>query len=194
MYLITGYFDDTTNSILKRHIDEIAAITGNTYMTDNHIPPHMTLCALESRAVDVLGPGFRQFAGECKSCEVIIASVGLFFPYVMYAAPVPNNQLMDMPRRFMEIYENVADVSINRYYTADHWMPHITLAKRLDTPQIQQALARMRDTFTPVTGRIVEVGLSEVNPHRDIERIRLNTNRKCIDEILPGSHDDQSWK
>ena len=83
MYLITGYFDDETNCILKRHIEEIADITGNTYMTDNHIPPHMTLCALEARNIDVLKPGFKQFAGECRPFEMIIASVGLFFPYVM---------------------------------------------------------------------------------------------------------------
>ena len=173
MYLITGYFDDETNCILKRHIEEIADITGNTYMTDNHIPPHMTLCALEARNIDVLKLGFKQFAGECQSCEIIIASVGLFFPYVMYAAPVPNGCLMDMPRRFMDIYGRVADVSISKFYTEDHWLPHITLAKRLDSAQMQQALARMRDTFTPVTGKIVEIGLSEVNPHRDVERIRL---------------------
>ncbi len=173
MYLITGYFDDTTNSILKRHIEEIADITGNAYMTDNHIPPHMTLCALEARNIDVLKPGFEQFAEYCRSFEVIIASVGMLFPYVMYAAPVPNEELMDMPRRLADIYGNVPDVSINRYYTIDHWMPHITLAKRLDSNQMQRALVRMREAFTPVTGRLIELGLSEVNPHRDVERINL---------------------
>lgn len=173
MYLITGYFDDTTGNILKHHIEEIASITGNAYMTDNHIPPHMTLCMLEARDVGVLIPGFRQFAEASRSCEVIIASVGMLFPYVMYAAPVPNEELMNMSQRLTEIYGSVADVSIARYYTTDHWMPHITLAKRLDGAQMQRALAKMRDSFTPFIGRIVEVGLSEVNPHRDVERIRL---------------------
>lgn len=173
MYLITGYFDNTTNSILKRHIEEIADITGNAYMMDNHIPPHMTLCALEARNIDILRPGFLQFAKEIRPFEVIIASVGLFFPYAMYAAPVPNDRLMDIPRRLSDIYGSVTDVSISRYYTEDHWMPHITLAKRLDITQMQQAVSRMRDAFTPVTGSIVEIGLSEVNPHRDIERINL---------------------
>lgn len=89
MYLITAYFDDKTNAMLQHHIDTIAEATGNTYMTDNHVPPH------------------------------------------------------------------------------------ITLAKRLDEGQLQKALEVMQAGFTPVTGLITEVGLSEVNPHKDVERIRL---------------------
>ena len=31
----------------------------------------------------------------------------------------------------------------------------------------------MRAGFSPITGFITEVGLSEVNPHKDVERIRI---------------------
>ena len=173
MYLITAYFDDKTNSILQRHIDVIAEATGNTYMMDNHVPPHMTLCAFEARNVDILKPGFKVFATGMKQTEVIIASVAFFFPYVMYAAPVPSRILTKIPEQIAEIYSDTSDISISKFYSADHWMPHITLAKRLDEGQMQKALDAMRAGFTPVTGMITEVGLSEVNPHRDVERIKL---------------------
>ncbi len=173
MYLITAYFDDRTNSILKHHIDEIARATGNTYMTENHVPPHMTLCALEARNPDVLTPGFMEFSGAAKQGDIIIASVAEFFPYVMYASPVPNRYLLDLSSQLEQIYKYVEEVSINRYYSADSWMPHITLAKRLEPEQMLKALEIMRAGFTPVTGRIAEVGLSEVNPHRDIRRVQI---------------------
>ena len=173
MYLITAYFDEKTNNILKRHIDEIARITGNTYMTDNHVPPHMTLCALEARNVDVLTPGFKEFVEASEKGEVIIASVAEFFPYVMYAAPVPNNYLMDISKRLNNIYGDLPEVSVSRYYSVDHWLPHITLAKRLDEEQMLKALEIMRSSFTPINAVVSEVGLSEVNPHRDVLRISL---------------------
>ena len=173
MYLITAYFDDKTNSILQRHIDVIAEVTGNTYMTDNHVPPHMTLCAFEARNVDILKPGFKVFATGMKHTEVIIASVAFFFPYVVYAAPVPSRILTEIPGQIAQIYADTAEVSISKFYGVDHWMPHITLAKRLDEGQMHKALEAMRAGFAPVTGIITEVGLSEVNPHKDVERIRI---------------------
>ena len=42
MYLISAYFDDYTNKILSRYIEKIADFTGNKFMTDNHVPPHIT--------------------------------------------------------------------------------------------------------------------------------------------------------
>lgn len=173
MYLITAYFDDKTNTILQHHIDTIAEVTGNTYMTDNHVPPHMTLCAFEARSAEVLKPGFEVFAASMKQTELIIASVAFFFPYVMYAALVPSRILTGIPEQIARIYADTEEVSISRFYGVDHWMPHITLAKRLDEGQMQKALEVMRSGFSPITGFITEVGLSEVNPHNDVERIRI---------------------
>ena len=43
MYLISVYFDDKTNRILQRYIDRIAEETGNRFMTEHNVPPHVTL-------------------------------------------------------------------------------------------------------------------------------------------------------
>ena len=46
MYLISAYFDEHTTRQLQRFIDAVAQNTGNTYMIDNNVPPHLTICYL----------------------------------------------------------------------------------------------------------------------------------------------------
>ena len=52
MYLISAYFDQRTTKILQKQIDRIARETGNTFMTQNHVPPHLTISAIEARNVE----------------------------------------------------------------------------------------------------------------------------------------------
>ncbi len=48
-YLISAYFDAESNRILSRYIQEISNHTGNTFMTDNNVPPHLTVSFFEAR-------------------------------------------------------------------------------------------------------------------------------------------------
>ncbi|MCR4717482.1 MAG: 2'-5' RNA ligase family protein, partial [Lachnospiraceae bacterium] len=169
MYLITAYFDDKTSNILMRHIKNVANATNNNYMIDNNVPPHLTVCALEAINVEYLVEGFDRFSSNQTSGEVFIASLGQFLPYVLYCAPVPNKYLMDMSKMLSDIYENVEKVSINKFYQAGNWLPHITLAKKLELSEMQSAVAVMQNSFVPIKGRIVRLGLSKVNPHVDVK-------------------------
>lgn len=54
MYLVSVYFDKTAEHILQRYINKIAEKTGNSFMTDNNVPPHMTISAIEARSENVL--------------------------------------------------------------------------------------------------------------------------------------------
>ena len=62
MYLISVYFDDHANKILQRYIDEVAKATGNTFMIDHKVPPHITISSIEAKSVDVLKPAFESLA------------------------------------------------------------------------------------------------------------------------------------
>ena len=54
MYLVSVYFDDKSNKIISDYINKIAQKTGNTFMTDNHVPPHLTIMSVEAREEDKL--------------------------------------------------------------------------------------------------------------------------------------------
>ena len=56
MYLISAYFDENTNKILKHLQQRIADKTGNDFMIRNNVMPHLTISAIEARNIDVLIP------------------------------------------------------------------------------------------------------------------------------------------
>ena len=60
MYLISAYFDENTNKILKHLQQRIADKTGNDFMIRNNVMPHLTISAIEARNVDVADAGKRR--------------------------------------------------------------------------------------------------------------------------------------
>ncbi len=173
MYLITAYFDEKTDKILQRYMDVIAAETGNDYMSAHHVPPHLTIAAIEARNSDVLLPGFHQAAEKVPKGRISIVSIGMLLPYVLYAAPVLNGFLQQLSESIAKTYASVPEVSLNRYYRPGQWLPHITLGKQLTGEQMQRAVQVMQRQFIPLEGTVTRIGLSAVNPHRDLEVIRL---------------------
>ena len=173
MYLISAYFDNQTTKQLQRYINSIAEETGNIYMTENNVPPHMTISSFEIRKPEDLVNDFYRLKSLGK-CHINIISVGEFLPYVIYAAPVLNKGLQHLSE---SIYNHISvreDVSISKCYQPFSWFPHITLGKKLDKEQMVQAFQSMQIHFTPIQGQIVSLGLAETNPHRDIVRIDLH--------------------
>ena len=49
MYLISIYFDEKTEQVMQSYINQVAKATGNTFMLDNNIPPHITLLGFQGK-------------------------------------------------------------------------------------------------------------------------------------------------
>lgn len=173
MYLISAYFDDSTNKKLQRLIDRIATESGNTFLPDHHVPPHMTLSSLEARNPAVLLPHIEPLQDDLSQGTVQFVSVGMFFPYVMYAAPVLNEYLQNTMQRIYDRVERIEEVSVSKYYRPMQCLPHVTLGKQLSKEQMKAAFEVVQNGFVPFEGKIVSIGLAKTNPHEDVWRISL---------------------
>ena len=85
MYLISVYFDTAATKRIQTLIEQIAAASGNHYMTDKKVPPHLTLSAIEARSVDVLIPSVQQLDGRLRQGTIQFVTTGQFFP--MFCTP-----------------------------------------------------------------------------------------------------------
>lgn len=168
MYLISAYFDERTNQIINRYIRQIAEKTGNTFMIDNQVPPHMTISSVEARQGEKLFPCLKQLRGQLTAGTVPIVSLGMFFPYVMYLTPVLNAYLLELSKQIYDAVYDIPEVKVNRFYQPLHWLPHITLGKTLTKEQMQQAFVVMQDGFAPIEAHIIKLGLAKTNPHEDL--------------------------
>lgn len=173
MYLISAYFDEKTNKILYRYMDQIAEKTGNTFMTEHKVPPHLTISSIEAKSVDVLLPAFQTLKGNISKGKIQIAAVGQLLPYVMYVNPCMNQYLLDLSRTIYDTYKDIPETTISKYYRYLSWMPHITLGKKLTKEQMEIAFEYLLYNFQPIEAEILQIGIAKVNPHEDVDRIEL---------------------
>lgn len=168
MYLISAYFDERTNQTINRYIRQIAEKTGNTFMPDNQVPPHMTISSVEARQGEVLFPCLETLRDRLSSGEISIVSVGMFFPYVIYLTPVLNDYLLELSQKIYDAVQDIPEVNVSRFYQPLKWLPHITMAKTLTKEQMQAAFAVMQDRFAPLEAHIIKLGVAKTNPHEDL--------------------------
>ena len=173
MYLISLYFDENANKILQKNIQRICNATGNTFMIEHNVPPHMTISSIEARNVDVLREPFLSLKGKLETGSVQFMSVGQLLPYVFYVTPVLNNYLQEMSQQIYKCMGDIKETTISRYYKPGSWLPHVTLGKTLSKEQMREAFAVMQDNFQPFEASVTQIGLAKVNPHEDVERIVL---------------------
>lgn len=170
MYLISVYFDEKTNRILERYISQIAQATGNTFMTANRVPPHMTVSAIEAKSVEAIQPAFESLLEKLSGGPVQFVSVGQLLPYVFYATPVLNAYLQDLSNQVYEAVKDIDETRVSNYYKPMSWLPHVTLGKTLDKEQMRIAFQVLQERFSPFEGTVTEMGLAKVNPHEDVAR------------------------
>ena len=163
MYLITAYFDDNTNNKLQNIIDEIATVSGNDFMIKNNVVPHLTISAFDEKSTDKAIELFDKIEDRLHYDEILIPSVGVFLPYVIYAQPTKNQYLTELSDDIYDVLRNGHDTIVNRYYIPPDWIPHITLGKKLGNDQMQQAFKVVQDRFLPVNAHITSFGLSKPN-------------------------------
>ncbi|MDE7322706.1 MAG: hypothetical protein K2N73_08195 [Lachnospiraceae bacterium] len=173
MYLISVYFDNTAARKIQTLIEQIAAASGNHYMTEKRIPPHLTLCSIEARSVDVLIPAVKQLENRLRQGTVLFVTVGQLLPYVLYTMPVLNQYLQELVFQVNDAVSGIPETAVSKYYRPHSWLPHVTLGKTLSKEQMRRAFTVVQDRFSVFEAHVTELGLAKVNPHDDVLRFHL---------------------
>lgn len=168
MYLVSIYFDEKTNKKIQQYIDKVAEKTGNTFMLDGNVPPHITISAFETQNEAVVVEALDSLVHKLQKGKLTWASVGQFFPYVIYMTPVLNAFLHEMAESIYDALSVVEGVQVNTHYMPFQWLPHATIAKKLTKEQMQIAFGVLQNSFGVFEGEVVKIGLAKPNPHRDI--------------------------
>ncbi len=175
MYLVSIYFDEKTNKRIQRYINQVAEKTGNRFMLDGEVPPHITVSAFDCRQENDVILALEEAAKKLHGFNLTWASVGQLLPYVIYTAPVLNEYLHELSVSIYHVLSMVAEVNISPYYQPFQWLPHTTIAKTLSKEQMQVAFEVMQNSFGVFEGQVVRIGLAKPNPHRDIMTWELNS-------------------
>ncbi len=173
MYLISIYFDEATNKTIQNLIKQIARNTGNTYMLDRDVPPHITISSFEAKCENKIINCLEECVKHLRQGDIQWVSIGAFLPYVIYLAPVLDEYLHGISTTVYNSLLNIEDISISKYYRPFQWLPHTTVGKKLLQKEMQIAFETLQKQFTPFVGSITKIGLAKTNPYRDIAVFEL---------------------
>lgn len=173
MYLISIYFDEKTNQRIQGYINQVAKHTGNSFMPEGNVPPHITVSALEAKDEQQVIKALEGCAKRIKRGPLQWVSVGQFFPHVIFITPVLNVYLHEMAQTVYDSIQSIDGVSIRPYYQPFQWLPHTTIAKQLSEKEMRLAFETLQKSFGMFEGEVVEIGLAKTNPYQDITRWKL---------------------
>lgn len=168
MYLVSIYFDDKTNKVIQNYINKVAEKTGNRFMIDGKVPPHITISAFETKQEEKVIETLKESTSKMQGRQLDWASVGTFFPHVIYLTPVLNEYLHSLSQNVYDCIRDIEDTIISPYYRPFQWLPHTTIGKKLCKEEMQTAFEVLQNDFAMFSGTVTRIGLAKTNPYTDI--------------------------
>jgi len=169
-YAVVFYFDEITEEKIGSLMVKTADATGNKYMVDNKIPPHITISLFQyNEDINTIISIIENNISIFKKGNILLASIGIFNPAVVFLAPVITNYLVESDKRINEILSSNDKIVLDKGYTENQWVPHISLAVKLNQSELMDGVKTLTQHFEVLDAKIIKVGLAECNPYRDIK-------------------------
>ena len=171
-YAIVLCLDDKSTEQTQKIAEYVADCTGIDYMISNHIPPHITIASFYAESDTGINGVAADIAASLSKFDIPIVSVGIFNPAVVFAAPVMNESLLNTCKTANQILRQKG-FECNRMYTPYNWVPHISLAVKLDEASVKKAVNAALEKFQPVMATAEKLSIAACNPYKEIETFEL---------------------
>jgi 2'-5' RNA ligase len=158
-YSVELHFDDDAENTVRNVWKALADAGVSTSMLDGISRPHITL-----GVCDELSTTFKNelslFAREIKPFEFSLSFVGSFNTAegVLFFGPTPTDAMFRLHTRFHSFFSAHAG-RIWNHYLPSQWVPHCTLAFRLNGEQQRRAFDIAAGVSLPIAGTFTEIGL-----------------------------------
>ena len=176
MYLVSIYFDEKTDKRIRQLIRAVAKESGNTYMLDANVPPHITISGFETRRECEVIEKLGQALSEQGQGTLTWAGVGVFFPNVIYLEPVLNEYLHNLSITVHDSIIDIEETQFRKCYQPFQWLPHTTIGKKLSEEEMVKAFIALQSSFGVFEGKVTRIGLAKTNPYEDIASWELFSN------------------
>ena len=175
-YAVSLHFSQKVNDIVISTLQAIADKTGNRFMIENKIPPHITIGAFhaareeEAKLLQLV----EDFARDQKAGSVQFSEVGDFNGKVLFLQPEKNNFLSEINKKLHTLLLPKFEKAENGYYLPDIWFPHTTLATGLNQTQFSKALELAEKITLPLEAKIHDIGFYQCSPFLELNRFPLS--------------------
>jgi 2''-5'' RNA ligase len=168
-YAIVLYFDEESETSIKKIQEEVANITQNMYMIENKIPPHITILSFYREQHEELFDDIGSFSKGLIGLEIPITSIGIFNtnPAVINIVPVVTNRLK---KANADIHKKLSKniTKFHLHYIEPNWVPHCAIAVKLSEDELRKAFDLTCKQFVPRVCKVSAIALVECNPYREV--------------------------
>lgn len=174
-YAVSLHFSADVNDIIASAVKSIAEVTGCNFITENKIPPHVTIGAFHAVKEDEekLIQTVKDFAKAQKADAVHFKEIGNFNEKVLFLKPEKNNFLTQINSELHKTLLPEFEKAENGYYLPEFWFPHTTLATRLSKIQFAKALKIAEQIPFPLETPATEIAVYQCSPFKEIKRFEI---------------------
>jgi 2'-5' RNA ligase len=165
-YAIELVLDPETAAVVQRAWRELAD-AGIEYMAASGARPHVSLGIWETLDHEAAEAELKRFAAETPPVSLTLASVGLFPGVAVFLAPTVTAELLELHAGFHRRFGPLGRAPWD-HYRPGIWVPHCTLAMELAPGRFSDALAIAARTPLPLEARLIEVGIVEFRPVKEL--------------------------
>jgi 2'-5' RNA ligase len=167
-YVVEMYFDTETDFRIRALWSEFAS-SNASFMQDSGARPHVSLAVCESADLAATRQLLDRFAAATSRFPITFSSLGVFpgAESVAFFAPKVTSKLLALHARFFSEFSIVAR-DCWAHYSPSQWVPHCTLAMGLKSHQMSRTLDIACSADLPLLGTVVEIGLIESLPIKQL--------------------------
>jgi len=175
-YAVIVYFDHKSEVTIHKIQSEVSRVTGNTYLSDNRILPHITLSLFSNESYQVILEDLASFAPELRDISISLSSIGIFnsSPAVVNLLPVVSDEIIRIHESLMQkLSRHISD--FNPLYERASWVPHCAVAVNIAPDELTGAIETTCRLFTPITCTLSTLSLVECNPYSKVADWKIST-------------------
>ena len=168
-YAVLVYFDTASEENIRILQEEASRVSGNTYIFDNRIFPHITLSLFSKDDYQDLIEDLHVFSKRLRNIDINLTSIGIFnsTPAVVNLLPVVSK---DITRIHQLLHKKLSrhECDFNPYYEEANWVPHCAVAVNISSTELMPVIETTCALFKPMVCRLSTLSLVECNPYCEV--------------------------
>ncbi len=164
-YAIELFFDQESERRILEFREKLYQAGIKPVLGGTNDRPHISLAVYTHADEELLQKTNNKIAKQFSTIPFQLSALGVFprKKNILFLFPVPSHALLDIHARLHEMMKGKDFLSLE-YYHPNQWIPHCTLETGISDPQLRKAVALGKTLFTPITGRLVEIGTVKFQP------------------------------
>ena len=169
MFHLALYFDEKTNQKFSFLNKKVEKELHQNYLENHHIPFHLTIATYKEIEEKKFIEQANQLFEKETSQELYFVSIGCFQKSTLYLLPVYNEFLNQLILKIHPAFDEYVSISQKNRYLPYHFVPHVSLSRKLSEQQTNQAFKILNHYFEPFHGKVVKIVLAKTNPYQEIK-------------------------